>query len=222
MKRLFFVLLTLLAGLTVSAQDIIIKKSGASIRAKVLEERATEVSYKAFSNLDGPTYILPKSEIFSITYANGQKSEFVEVKDQPGRPLDGKMRYNFWRGRLMIDKTIVTKEISHLYLSEEAEKTYQRGHILRSVGDGMIAFGVGFALEETASALLQEESLGSRKLAYYIGGGLVLCGLPLHFAGMKRINAAIADYNARHGFAELHPSLDFGLQPHGLGLALNF
>lgn len=61
---------------TLSAQDIIIKKNAEEIKAKILEISENSVTYKKFSNPDGPTYTLPKSEIFMIKYENGEKETF--------------------------------------------------------------------------------------------------------------------------------------------------
>lgn len=73
MKKLLF--FTLLAGwaFTLSAQDIIIKENGDEIKTKIIEVSSTEVKYKKFGNESGPTFVMPKSEIFMIKYANGDK-----------------------------------------------------------------------------------------------------------------------------------------------------
>jgi hypothetical protein len=64
-----------------SAQDIIIKKNGDDIKAKVLEITQTEIKYKRFDNLEGPTIIIPIKGILMITYQNGTKETF-EDRDQ--------------------------------------------------------------------------------------------------------------------------------------------
>jgi hypothetical protein len=42
------------------------------------------VSYKRFSNPDGPTYILPVSDIRYIQYANGEKEYFTDTQPEQG------------------------------------------------------------------------------------------------------------------------------------------
>jgi len=59
-----------------SAQDMIIKKNGDEIQAKVLTVSDSQVNYKKWSNQDGPTYILPCTDIFMIKYTNGDKDVF--------------------------------------------------------------------------------------------------------------------------------------------------
>jgi len=58
------------------AQDTINLKKGDIIRSKVLEVRQTEVKYKLFDNLNGPTYLIDISDISGIVYENGTKVSF--------------------------------------------------------------------------------------------------------------------------------------------------
>ena len=63
----------------VDAQDVIVKKDGSAILSKVLEVNTSDIKYKKFSNLDGPTYSIIKSEIMSINYENGEKDVFDDI-----------------------------------------------------------------------------------------------------------------------------------------------
>ena len=65
-----------LLSIGVFAQDVIIKRNGDEIQAKVLTVSASQVDYKKWSNQEGPTYILPRADIFMIKYANGDKDVF--------------------------------------------------------------------------------------------------------------------------------------------------
>ena len=69
-------LLMLLVSMVVAAQDVIVKKDGSTILSKVVEISDTQVKYKKFSNLEGPTYIVSISELTSINYQNGEKENF--------------------------------------------------------------------------------------------------------------------------------------------------
>ena len=68
----------LLLGLTVTAvsQDVILKKDNTTILSKVLEVTSTEIKYKKWSNQDGPTYSISRSEVVSINYQNGDVDRF--------------------------------------------------------------------------------------------------------------------------------------------------
>jgi hypothetical protein len=78
--KIGFLLFTLLTFLSVNlnAQDIITKRNGDDIEAKVLEISDLEIKYKKFNFLDGPTYTEKKSEILIIRYENGSKDIFLE------------------------------------------------------------------------------------------------------------------------------------------------
>lgn len=79
MKRILLVFALLIsASRAVSAQDIITKKDGTDVQAKILEVTSTEIKYKKYSNLKGPTYLLPKSDILIVRYENGENEIFNE------------------------------------------------------------------------------------------------------------------------------------------------
>lgn len=73
MKRLIFIIASILLGQVVCAQDIIQKKDATEIQAKVLKITDTEIEYKRWDNPDGPVYTIPAEEVFTITYPNGNK-----------------------------------------------------------------------------------------------------------------------------------------------------
>jgi len=60
------------------SQDVITKKSGEDINAKVLEVTSTEIKYKKFDNQTGPTISILKSDVFMIKYENGTKDVFKD------------------------------------------------------------------------------------------------------------------------------------------------
>lgn len=77
MKKLLFILAFAVCGsFCLSAQDIITLHDGTDIQAKILEVTTTEVKYKKFSNLEGPTFSLPKSDIQIVHYQNGENEVF--------------------------------------------------------------------------------------------------------------------------------------------------
>ncbi len=55
---------------------MITKKTGEDITVKVLEVTTSEIKYKKFDNLDGPTFSILKSEVLIIRYKNGTKDVF--------------------------------------------------------------------------------------------------------------------------------------------------
>jgi len=85
MKKLFLVLVGFLILNTLSAQDVILKKNGDEISAKIQEVGVTDIKYKKFENPDGPMYTILKSEVMMIKYQNGTKDVF---------PLDNNSQQN--------------------------------------------------------------------------------------------------------------------------------
>lgn len=65
------------------AQDIITLKSGDEIKARVEEISSTEVRYKRFENLQGPTIIVAKSDVFFINYENGTREVITPLEEAP-------------------------------------------------------------------------------------------------------------------------------------------
>lgn len=58
------------------AQDLIVKRDGSTIKAKVERVTESEIFYRKSSNLNGPQYTINRSEVNSITYENGEKDVF--------------------------------------------------------------------------------------------------------------------------------------------------
>ncbi|MBQ6732692.1 MAG: hypothetical protein IJR06_06200 [Paludibacteraceae bacterium] len=67
------------------AEDVIYLTNGDEIKSLVSEVTSTTVKYKKFSNVDGPTYTINKSDILMIIYANGEKDIFISsnAKKEP-------------------------------------------------------------------------------------------------------------------------------------------
>jgi hypothetical protein len=80
MKKKLLILVTVVGFvLAANAQDVILKKDGSEIPAKVIEITDQQVKYKDFNFQDGPTRNLNISEVFMITYENGQKEVFNKI-----------------------------------------------------------------------------------------------------------------------------------------------
>ena len=65
-------------SINTNAQDIITKKDGTDISAKVLEVTTTVIKYKRFENQNGPVISVKKSDVLMVRYENGNKDIFSE------------------------------------------------------------------------------------------------------------------------------------------------
>ena len=70
------ILLFIFTSVRAYGQDVIVKKNGDEIKAKVEQILDTEIKYRKADNLSGPLYSISKSEVFMVKYANGSKDLF--------------------------------------------------------------------------------------------------------------------------------------------------
>ena len=73
MRKLSFLFLLAAGIFSANAQDVITMRNGNEIKAKVTEITSSEIKYKRFENLEGPTVVVAKSEVFAINYENGTR-----------------------------------------------------------------------------------------------------------------------------------------------------
>lgn len=77
MKKIVSTILLVLFALGICfSQDVITKRSGEEIQAKISEITSTQIKYNRFDNLNGPIYSIDKSEILMIRHENGTKDIF--------------------------------------------------------------------------------------------------------------------------------------------------
>lgn len=82
MKKLSLLLFAVAAAVwSVSAQDILVKRSGEEIRAKVVEVGDRTIRYRKYDNLSGPIYSISRGEIFIIRYESGGKEVITPFED---------------------------------------------------------------------------------------------------------------------------------------------
>ena len=82
MKKILLVLIAVIGfGIVSKAQDVILKKDASEIKAKVLEVTDQQIKYKDFDFQSGPTRNIDISEVFMITYENGQKEVFNKISE---------------------------------------------------------------------------------------------------------------------------------------------
>ena len=88
MKRLLLSVAIGMASLVLNAQDVIIFQDGTELEVKVTEVSETQVRYKAWSNLEGPTFVKNIADIFQIRYENGQKQTFTQQQQAQQQPVN--------------------------------------------------------------------------------------------------------------------------------------
>lgn len=79
-KRYFVIMIFILLATDFFSQDIIVKKDGDEIKAKVTEVSISEIKYKKHESPNGPIYTILKNDVFMIKYENGTKDVFKETQ----------------------------------------------------------------------------------------------------------------------------------------------
>ena len=145
MKQLL-VILVLLCSVSVSAQDVIVKKDGSTVVCRVVELTSTEITYKKWNDLNGSNYIMNRNDASAINYQNGKKIDLSEATNLylPNNQNDGTQKYN--------DKALLT--LNHEINGKRAiSKNYKRtATITRVVGWGIGAAAVGVGVYFAAFA----------------------------------------------------------------------
>jgi hypothetical protein len=85
MKKLILSTTTILTFSFCFSQDIITKKSGEDIQAKVIEVTTSEIKYKKFDNQTGPILTISTMELLMIRYENGSKDIFTTPQNPVGQ-----------------------------------------------------------------------------------------------------------------------------------------
>lgn len=79
--NLVFLCLFTICALSLKSQDVIIKKDGTEIQAKVLELTTNTIKYKEYDFQEGPTRNIPMKEVFMIIYSNGKREVISSLDD---------------------------------------------------------------------------------------------------------------------------------------------
>jgi len=85
-KRVLFCIAALLMTLQIAAQDLIFKKNGEIVKAKILEASDESLLYKLINPVDSLTRVLNTHAIDSIIYQNGTRTSFKKVNIVGNQP----------------------------------------------------------------------------------------------------------------------------------------
>lgn len=115
MKRISIVIISVVFALGCFAQDIIVKKDGSIIQAKVVKVGTAEVDYKKWSNQDGPSYAIAKSDILAITYQNGESETFKSLTTSSG--VQNSKQDGYWESKPDENNSAVLNLYNQTYLA---------------------------------------------------------------------------------------------------------
>jgi hypothetical protein len=243
MRKLIILLAVFLGSMaTMFAQDIITLKNGDDVKAKVQEIGLSDVKYKRYENLDGPTYTLSKAEIFMIKYENGEKDVFkdevVAVPEDtqkrlpdasvtpvpaPLAPETLKVEDSFFGVHVVNNKGRVLNEAEVQSLLADipnAMSLYRTGKTELIVGQVISTVGAAMLGWELGTLLSAPEK--SNYTTMGIGVGASVFGLIYYYTGYGKLKRSMTLYNnAKTGRAA--NSLHFGVTSSGgIGITYNF
>lgn len=165
------------------AQDIIVKNNGEEIQAKVLNINETQINYIKWSNQNGPTYTIAKSDVFMIKYENGEKDVFGHT-DAP----------TVSNSAITPNTPTLSTQLSQNNLKFiKQEDLFKKGKRFKRGGTAwMIISGIGM-LGGCVVGGTQEWSTGA-VVGFAVGGTLFMIapGAILHAKGNKFIHEAEA------------------------------
>jgi len=244
-KILLFLIAVIGFGIILNAQDVILKKDGSEIVAKVLEITEQQIKYKDFDFQTGPIRNLNISEVFMITYENGRKEVFnMQTPSSPfPEKLDNTSSYNL---RSEFDR-IGTNDEEMLkffkknnftgYYSEFESACRARNNGKKLLGAGIGLTAGGLVCVVLGLAIVTENNrygynydpiicLSYAGIAFMgVGEVLTIVSIPISaVAGARK--RAIKNNFAREHFGidnyTYNSRLNFGLTSNGIGFSMKF
>ncbi len=212
------------------AQDLIRMKSGKEIKANVIEEGTDIIKYREFDNPAGPVYSVKKDLVETIKYKKGNRPsqtqqvsnvrDEIQVQADTARFLTVKKRYVLLNGQIQSPRNI--KSMMEEY--PDAAAMYEKGRKMCNYSN-TCAFSV---ILVSLTASIMENSKSNHDdvkhiaiIGLSIDGAFLITGAVLASMGKKNIRSSVALYNSAIR-KPVSYKIDFGLQDHGVGLALRF
>ncbi len=136
MRKILFIGLTILVSSQIFGQDKLYKLRGPVVNAKVIEIGTDEIKYKLYNNPDGPIYVVDKSTLNRIEFADGHvekyKLSFKDPENYAGQ-LTKAIKVNFLAPLLGYAQFSFEKSVSPL-------KSYE-------LGFGIIGAGKNYQID---------------------------------------------------------------------------
>ncbi len=239
MKKLFIIIFLLVSTGMAMAQDVIVKKDGSTIPSKVEEINNTEIKYKKWSNQEGPTYSISRSEVLSINYENGEVEKFSDnatsqsnaFQDITQPPRKGIMECS--GSRLLLNGRVLSDEEFRYLVGEHDYQLYMKGKNLNSAGTVLGSIGgiiAGAGLGAMLGLIGNTRAMGIAGIIGLGGIAIAIPGVALSSTGTNNLKQVAANYTYGTPYSlNLSPSMircetpqlqgNYGL---GLTLSMNF
>lgn len=227
MRTLLLFALMLLT-IAANAQDFIILKNGEEIKSIVKEIDLDVVRYQKFDNQTGPVYVIKKSEVFLVKYANGTKDVINAQSEAPKtQPVESVVKKK--------EEVSPRPKLNKDYLIDrDYRKNQGSGAALVSVGSillmgsvPMIAMGSVFITSyETYhtymgyTTIVYDEEMRNAGLSMLILGPATLgSSIAMIAVGAKKLNRA---KDIKYGYQKAAAYINFQASPNGGKLVMQF
>lgn len=195
MKKLMLLMMFLcLTSVAAMAQDIIVKKDGTTIKAKVEKVTDSVIEYKRFSNLTGPTYTIKIADLLAINYENGESESFGNsgTSTVTNEPLVNTGERRLTDAQLLELSRLKPEKIEKPRKVLTPEELYKKGKKMEIAG---LCVGGALVVSGLATAMC---AIGSDDILAFAGPGSFIVvtgaaiGVPLFLVGQHKINKAKA------------------------------
>lgn len=222
---LFVVVSTLFA----TAQDVIFLGANDSIVAKVLSVGTSEITYKKWSNLEGPDYSISINQIAAIRYANGTYDFFNKNNTnspQETSPSANRMQLIRSGNTYYYDNQVMNKQATLEWLSTQnclaAYEQFRSG--VRTANAGWALMATGLMADLVGTILV----VNNRNAPYGyifvgIGGALEIACIPTIAVGYSKMHQTVNVYNVSCcTTAQVRHYWSLQAGSNGIGFAYNF
>jgi hypothetical protein len=246
MKKVLFLILAVVFFVKSGfSQDVIVTKSGESIRAKILEVTEENISYKKYKDMEGATFILKKENIKLISWENGDVDDYEKALPQQEETevvltdISAKLPYILKRQSKIFfldnGQTLNEEQMKNFLMEKNLTPvwiTYSSGKRLLNtglimIGGGVLLQAIGWTMMSVGADAGDIGCFFAGSILYVGGGATAVAGIPIAIVGGCRRSQSVKDYNTLYGGKprpqySQNVTLNAVYTGSGLGFTLNF
>jgi hypothetical protein len=210
-NKIFLIFILFISSAQIMSQDVIWKKSGEQVEAKITKMTEQEVHYKKYNNQDGPPYTINLYEVSQIVFENGTIEIFdkeapapepkISFKDSLGKAkimAYGRIYYQAGRkiGINYVLKNIDATGDAKLINQKEKVKRMNTHRFVLLIAMPISAFA-GFMTYGVLSTSWNYSDNSERALVVGVGGAAISFGANqlVSIRYKKEMNQLISNYN---------------------------
>jgi len=186
------------------AQDIIVLQNGEEVSTKVLKISTSEIEYKMFNHLDGPTRIVAKTDVFMIIYENGTREVMKSTTENKNSEPSATTDTTVIQPKEQL-KAIEKPQTAQSEVKEQSppDIDFQSWQSLRKGYDGKM------------SKFLQKQDIESYRIFHKgerlssSGKGLIICGTIFTAVGIVTYVSALSTHGESHQRTDINGKVTY-------------